>query len=71
MQTLARKPYSSHPDDHYLSIVLRTVTEDEKTTYVTHIHNSTLASGKGGYVEGHYFSDSVDALEDFNKRGRP
>ena len=70
MNTLAKKPYSSHPADHYLTIVLRQDTDNPYTQFVTHIHNSTLAGGEGGYVEGHYFNGLDKALKDFNDRGR-
>lgn len=67
METLATRPLTAHPDDHYLSVVLRK-REDGYEPYVTHIHNSTLAEGQGGYVEGHYFEKYEDALEDFKTR---
>ena len=70
METLATKKYSLHPGDHYLSVVLRYDPENTYTPYITHLHNSTLAGGKGGYVEGHYFTNLVEAKEDFNSRGR-
>ena len=60
---LARKPYSSHPDDRYLSVTLRI---NEKGEYVTHLFNSS----DGGYSLGHYHGgDFTAALADFNQRG--
>lgn len=63
IKLLAFRPYSSHPDDHYLSVVLRI---NEKSEYVTHVFNSS----DGGYSLGHYHGGNITAaLEDFNKRG--
>jgi len=60
---LAFRPYSSHPDDHYLSVVLRI---NEKGECVTHLFNSS----DGGYSLGHYHGgDFTAALADFNQRG--
>ena len=61
---IAFKPYSDHPDDHYLSIVLHTTSSGE---YVTHVYNSQ----DEGYYHGHYHGkDFQAAREDFNKRGQ-
>ena len=70
MELLASKRYSNHPDDSYLSIVLCRNKSDRLTPYVTHIYNSTLAGGDGGYVEGHYCETEESAIEDFTNRGR-
>lgn len=59
---LAAKPYSDHPGDHYLSIVLA---QNFKGEYVTWLHNSQ----DGGFYSGHYFgNDIVSATKDFEKR---
>ena len=59
---IASKPYSTHPDDSYLSIVVR---ENHKGEYVTHMYNSI----DKGYHLGHYFETLEDAMTDFKKRG--
>lgn len=61
VKILARKPYSSHPDDHYLEIVMA----EWENQYVTWIDNKHF----NGYVCGHYFNTHAEALADFNKRG--
>lgn len=58
----AEKPYSTHPDDGHLRIVLATSNKGE---YVTWAFNKQ----DGGFFWGHYFGDDYDAaLADFNKR---
>ncbi len=59
---IASKPYSSHPDDSYLTVVLH---RNFKGEYVTHIHNSY----DNGFHSGHYFDNLKDAMADFHKRG--
>lgn len=63
---LARKPYSAHPDDSHLEVVLH---ENFKGEYCTHILNNQT----GGFVHGHYFGKEsgwlAHALKDFNARG--
>lgn len=59
---IATKPYSSHPDDSHLTVVLH---KNFKGEYVTHVHNSE----DGGFYWGHYFSDLESAMKDFHKRG--
>jgi hypothetical protein len=61
---LREKPYSDHPDDHFLSIVLR---ENFKGELVTHLYNAQ----SGGYSNGHYHGvDWGAALADFHSRGK-
>lgn len=62
-QHIAEKPFSNHPDDHYLSIVLHKNFKDE---YVTHMYNSQ----DKGYYHGHYHGNDMEsAMKDFNERG--
>jgi hypothetical protein len=61
---IAQKPYSNHPEDYYLTVVLH---RNFKGELVTHIHNST----DGGYYYGRYHGDDMEsAMEDFKARGR-
>jgi len=66
---IGRKPYSSHPDDHYLEVVIAKVQKTEYThEFVTWVYNKH----SNGYAHGHYFgNDFKAALEDFNQRGNP
>ena len=58
---IARRPYSAHPDDYYLEIVLRRF----HGQYVTHSYNTE----DDGYSLGHYHGqDFAAALEDFKTR---
>lgn len=59
---IASKPYSSHPDDYYLSIVLH---KNFKGEFVTHMANSE----DGGFYHGRYFDNLEDAMKDFETRG--
>jgi len=63
-RTLMQKPYSSHPDDHYLSIVLCEI-DNTLTPYVVWLKNSDC----GGYYDGFYAESLDKAVENFNKRG--
>lgn len=62
---IATRPYSNHPDDSHLSVVLH---KNFKGEYVTHVLNSQT----GGFVHGHYFGKDVDSLDkamaDFKSR---
>jgi hypothetical protein len=59
----AEKPFSSHPDDKHLTVVLH---QNFKGEWVTHIHNSC----DNGYCHGHYHGDDyAGALKDFQNRG--
>lgn len=69
MKELARKPFSKHPDDHYLAVVLRTDADQSPVEpFFTHLENSSGA--RPFYVEGRYFKSEAEALADFNKRGK-
>ncbi len=59
-----QKPYSSHPGDKHLTVVLARTGGHHP--WVTWVHNSQ----DGGYFWGHYFETLKDANEDFRKRGR-
>lgn len=59
---IAKKPYSNHPDDSHLSIVLY---RNYKGELVTHMYNSQ----DGGYYHGHYHGNDMEkAMEDFRTR---
>lgn len=62
---IATRPYSNHPDDSHLTVVLH---KNFKGEYVTHVHNSHT----DGFVHGHYFGKDTAALEkatlDFKNR---
>lgn len=58
------KPYSTNPNDHYLSIVLARV-DNKYQPWVTWVYNKN----DDGYFWGHYFERYEDALDDFNNRG--
>jgi len=60
------KPYSNHPDDHYLSIKFVFNKEDKITPYVTYLHNNHHDC----LCEGHYFDKFLDAVDDYEKRGK-
>ena len=61
---LAVKPFSSHPDDHYLHIVL-IERDHDYDPYVVWRFNSQ----DGGFFAGYYHSTMKEALETFNKVG--
>lgn len=63
-EPIARKLYSSHPDDSYLTVVLHT---NQKGEFVTHLHNATT----DGFSSGHYFQTLEEAMKDFDQRGVP
>jgi hypothetical protein len=56
------KMYSDHPGDHYLQIVVARF----QNQYVTWLYNSTFH----GCTEGHYFDRLIDAVKDYEGRGR-
>ena len=62
-EILLEKPYSNHPGDKHLSIVLAKWNGE----YVTWGHNKD----DGGYFWGHYFDETEyeKAIVDFKKRG--
>lgn len=63
---LARKPYTDHPEDNFLEVVLHT---NFKGEYCTHVLNNQT----NGFAHGHYFGKNQqglqNAMKDFNKRG--
>ena len=59
---ITSKPYSKHPDDHYLRIVMATIKDKE---YATWLYNKEL----DGMYEGHYFTTRREAMIDYAKRG--
>lgn len=59
---ILEKPYSDHPDDAFLSVVLH---RNFKGEWVTHVRNNQ----DGGFSHGHYFTDLADAAKDYNERG--
>ena len=60
IKILKRKPFSDHPEDHYLEVVLA----ERNNEYVTWEHNKE----DGGYFLGHYFETLQNAEKDFRKR---
>lgn len=67
MYTLDTKNYSTHPDDHYLSIRLVYNPQDKITPFATYLHNNS--GGRDMLVEGHYFDTIIKAWNDYDKRG--
>ena len=67
---LAVRPISTHPEDHYLWVVLRNLKNPgDRDNFVTHTFNVTLAKGSGGFFAGHYFGEDRDrAFRDFCDR---
>jgi hypothetical protein len=66
-QIIYRKPFSTHPNDWYLSVVMAYLPHNEITPYVTWLSNSSF---KEYECEGHYFKNRKDAEKDFLERGR-
>jgi hypothetical protein len=62
---IATRPFSNHPDDAYLQVVLHKNFNGE---YVTHVQNLQT----GGFAYGHYFGKDADAFDkasqDFKNR---
>jgi len=62
---IAIRPYSNHPNDSHLQVVLH---KNFKGEYVTHVQNTQA----GGFVHGHYFGKDVNAFDkamtDFKNR---
>lgn len=50
------RPYSNHPDDSHLQVVLH---KNFKGEYVTHIQNTQ----DNGFYHGHYFGKDENAYE--------
>jgi len=61
---LASRSLTHHPDDHYLSVFLRFNPENQTTKFITHIYNSELNC----FIEGHYFDNIFEAIEDYKTR---
>lgn len=59
-----RKPYSDHPGDAHLEVVLAKV-EFGAHPWVTWMFNKE----DGGYFWGHYFETQEEAVKDYNERG--
>ena len=64
---LLSRPYSVHPNDWYLSVVMCFLPTNTLTPYVTWLHNATGNHG-GYFFGGHYFQTKEDAFEDWKKR---
>lgn len=64
-QILEKKPYSNHPDDKHLSVVL-CKWEQSALPYVVWVHNSQ----DGGYHNGDYCATLKEAVDAFEKRGK-
>ncbi len=62
-RVLMRMPYSGHPDDWHINVVL---CETHRGEFVTWVENLET----GGVFEGNYFDNLVDAIDDFPKRVR-
>lgn len=62
-EIIISKPYSDHPDDWYLAVVLCKTT-NQLTPFVTWIYNNR----EHGFYEGHYFETKEDAMMDFKLR---
>mgnify|MGYP003647684396 CR=1 FL=1 len=60
---LREKPFSDHPEDVHLWVVLR---KNHEREYVTHMFNMQT----GGYSLGHYHMNQMAADADYDKRGR-
>lgn len=64
---IAVKPYSAHPDDHYLAVVLyrHASSNETRPEFVVHTYNEE----QGGCPDGGYGRDLARALIRFAKRG--
>lgn len=62
-RVLLRMPYSGHPDDWFLNVVLCETLTGEFVTWTENLQS-------GGFAHGHYFENLVDAIDDFPKRVR-
>jgi hypothetical protein len=69
-QVVAIRPYSSHPSDQYLFVMLCEREVDKvKEPYVDPYVTWTYNAQSRGYGNGHYFQKSDAALSDFLRRG--
>ena len=64
---LLSRPYSMHPRDWYLSVVMCFLPTNTLTPYVTWMHNAT-GNSSDYFFGGHYFQTKEDAFEDWKKR---
>lgn len=60
------RPYSMHPDDWYLSVVMAQLPNNNVHPYVT--WGCNVSFGDVRYFEGHYFKEKEEAFEDWKKR---
>jgi hypothetical protein len=65
---LLTRPYSMHPDDWYLSVVMAYLPENDLHPYVTWMHNSSFPENPDYYFSGNYFQTKEEAFEDWKKR---
>jgi len=63
---LLTRPYSMHPDDWYLSVVMAQLPDNDITPYVT--WGCNVSFGGTLFFEGHYFSDKWEAFKDWKTR---
>jgi len=68
---VAERPYSFHPGDHYLTIVLA-ISPHARLGVGRELVTWMFNSQDKGYSTGHYFpeSEAADALADFETRGK-
>jgi hypothetical protein len=60
------RPYSVHPDDWYLTVVMAELPNNDITPYVTWLCNTSF--GETRFIEGHYFPNKWEAFEDWKTR---
>jgi len=63
---LLARPYSMHPDDWYLSVVMAQLPNNDITPYVT--WGCNVSFGDTRFFGGHYFKDKEDAFKDWKER---
>jgi len=63
---LLTRPYSMHPDDWYLSIVMAELPDNDITPYVT--WGCNVSFGDTRFFEGHYHKDKWEAFADWKTR---
>ena len=61
---IADLPYSLHPEDSYLRLVVHRA--QHNNDWVTHVQNLQT----GGFVSGHYFRTKEEALKDLITRAQ-
>lgn len=64
---LLARPYSMHPDDWYLSIVMAALPDNNLHPYATWLHNAT-GNSPDYFCQGHYFKEKEEAFEDWKTR---